>query len=260
MILPGLVSITFRQLTPREIIILAQRAGLCGIEWGGDIHVPHGDLTRAREVRQLTADHGLKVSAYGSYYRLAKSESEGLAFPMVLDTAVALGAPTIRIWAGVAGSAEVDLHKRVQLIEETRRIADLASTVQITISFEYHGDTLTDTNDSALQLMQEINHPNVLSFWQPPNGKEIDYCLDGLQGILPWLSCIHLFHWWPDGGTLLPLSEGKDRWHRYLELVRSTGRDHFACLEFVKGDHPETFLADVATLHQWLREDVETVL
>lgn len=54
MLLPGLVSITFRKLSPGEIVELVATAGLVGIEWGGDVHVPHGDFARAAEVRKLT--------------------------------------------------------------------------------------------------------------------------------------------------------------------------------------------------------------
>ncbi|MEI6425370.1 MAG: hypothetical protein WCP55_24380 [Lentisphaerota bacterium] len=36
------------------------------------------------------------------------SEAEGLSFASVLDTAVALGAPTIRIWAGNCDFGKAD--------------------------------------------------------------------------------------------------------------------------------------------------------
>ncbi len=65
MFLPGLVSITFRQLTAAEIIALMTQAGLAAIEWGGDIHVPHGDEAQARAVARMGADAGLHVAAYG---------------------------------------------------------------------------------------------------------------------------------------------------------------------------------------------------
>ena len=65
----GLVSITFRQLSAEKIVGLVSAAGLQGIEWGGDIHVPHGDVKRAEEVKRMTLDSGLEVSAYGSYYK-----------------------------------------------------------------------------------------------------------------------------------------------------------------------------------------------
>lgn len=36
----GLTSISFRGKTCTEVIGLAKKAGLDGIEWGGDVHVP----------------------------------------------------------------------------------------------------------------------------------------------------------------------------------------------------------------------------
>jgi sugar phosphate isomerase/epimerase len=41
MIHTALASVTFRHLTFEEIIELVRKAGLDGIEWGGDIHVPY---------------------------------------------------------------------------------------------------------------------------------------------------------------------------------------------------------------------------
>ncbi|MNI10046.1 hypothetical protein D3C73_631400 [compost metagenome] len=52
----GLVSVTFRRLSVEEIVMMVQKAGLQDIEWGGDIHVPHGNFQRAHEVAKLTHD------------------------------------------------------------------------------------------------------------------------------------------------------------------------------------------------------------
>jgi len=76
MIFPGLVSITFRKLSPEQIIELVRKAGLSGIEWGGDIHVPHGDIARAKEVKSMTKEAGLRVAVYGSYYHLCKAKKK----------------------------------------------------------------------------------------------------------------------------------------------------------------------------------------
>ena len=54
MIKPGLVSITFRKLHPETIIALAMENTLAAIEWGGDIHVPHGNIAVARSVAKMT--------------------------------------------------------------------------------------------------------------------------------------------------------------------------------------------------------------
>ena len=70
----GLVSITFRDLSPEEVVQVAVENGLEGIEWGGDVHVPHGNLAVAKKVARQTAEGGLKVASYGSYYRFEECD------------------------------------------------------------------------------------------------------------------------------------------------------------------------------------------
>jgi len=249
MIHPGLVSITFRKLSPQEIVTLVADAGLAGIEWGGDIHVPHGDDARAAEVRRMTADAGLAVAAYGSYYRVG--EENDFAFEQVLDTAVALGAPTVRVWAGRKGSDDADADYRRGVVAEAQRLADLAAPAGLTLSFEFHRKTLTDTNASALRLYEEIGHPSVRAYWQPSMDMEPAERLEGLRGLLPVLSNLHVYHW-AHGTERRPLAEGAAEWAQYLSAAKESGRDHYALIEFVKDDRPAAFLADAAALRQWL--------
>jgi len=252
MILPGLVSITFRKLTPAEVVALVRKGGLKGIEWGGDVHVPHGDLVRAREVREMTLENGLATAAYGSYYRVGQSEGAGLAFERVLETAVELGAPTIRVWPGVAGSDVTDEDGRWKIIEDLRRIASLAAKAGVTITTEFHGGTLTDTNESASKLLVEVDHANVFTGWQPHNGEETGECVEGLREVLPRVSTIHVFHWWPTSSERHPLAVGAERWGSFWPLLRQAPGDRYALLEFVPGDEPAAFLRDAATLREWL--------
>ncbi len=248
---PGLVSITFRQLAPREIVEAAATAGLTGIEWGGDIHVPHGDLVRAAEVRRMTADAGLVVPAYGSYYRAGVSEHEGLAFARVLDTAHELGARVIRIWAGKEGSVQSDPVARAGVTGDCLRIADMAAKAGIAVASEYHGGTLTDTDPSTVTLLTDVRHPSFMTYWQPRVGLTADEACEGLRGILPRLAHLHVFHWWP-GHTRQPMAEGTDRWLRYLELAATAPGDRFAMLEFVPNDDPAVLAGEAATLRRLL--------
>jgi sugar phosphate isomerase/epimerase len=255
MIRSALVSITFRKLSPAEIVGLVQRVGLDGVEWGGDIHVPHGDLSRAGEVRRMTEDAGLQVSAYGSYYRVGHEDP--CPFERIVETAVALGAPVIRVWAGKQGSEGSDAAYRDLVVETSRRIADQAADARVAVAYEFHGNTLTDTNASARQLLEEVGHDNIRSYWQPPRGATVAYCLEGLDAIRPWLLHVHAFTWREPkekGGPAerLPLAEGKASWARYLQAVADVGHDCFVELEFVRGDAPEQFLEDAATLREWL--------
>jgi len=250
----GLVSITFRKLSPAQIVKLAAEAKLDGIEWGGDVHVPHGNLATAREVLSLTQDSGLSVAAYGSYYRAGESENQGLTFGKVLETAKELGAPLIRVWAGKKGSGKADESYRGIVVKDLQRIGEMAQNSGIIVSIEYHGNSLTDTNESAQALMQEVAHPNVRLYWQPPNEKPFEYCYDGLKAILQHLTNLHVFYWSFAEGQhqRRPLAEGKTVWSEYLGLSASIGHDIWALLEFVRGDSPEQFLDDARMLRQWV--------
>ena len=163
MIHGGLVSVTFRQLSCEEIVALVSKAQLAGIEWGGDVHVPHGEGTRAREVRRRTVDAGLDVPSYGSYYRPGQEHpppSEA-SFEAALESAGALQAPIIRVWAGRRGSADADEAYWRRVVEDSLRIAELAQQAGLTIAYEYHDNTLTDTNASALRLLQEVDQGRI---------------------------------------------------------------------------------------------------
>lgn len=244
----GLVSITFRKLSPGEIIKLVAKAGLDGIEWGGDIHVPHGDIIRAKEVSKMTIDSGLKAAAYGSYYYVGCEEQQGIPFEKVLETALELKAPTIRVWAGNRGSAEADDAWWAKVIDETYRISKLAKNSGTTISFEYHGNTLTDTGEAALRLMKAVGGANTTCYWQPPCGLGFEQKTEGLKQILPWLGNIHVF-WW-NVYDRLPLADGSNIWKGYTEIIRTIVGCRYCMLEFVKNDDPDQFLKDAITLKE----------
>lgn len=248
----GLVSITFRKFSPAEIISLVRQAGLRAIEWGGDIHVPHGDLARAKEVGRLTREAGLQSLCYGSYFRLGESEEKGLPFSSVLETAGALGAPSIRVWTGSKSSTEAGAAFREKLVRESLSISEQAAKAGITVCYEFHAHTLTDTLESALDLLRSAAHPNLKTLWQPPNGMDPALSTAGLERLLPLVHHLHVFHWWPSSAERHPLSAGAANWKRYLDVLRRENRPLPLLLEFVRNDSPEQFLEDAATLRSWL--------
>lgn len=245
MIKTGLLSITFRKLSWEQVLHLAAEAGLDAIEWGGDIHVPHGDIERAAEVGRRTREAGLEIASYGSYYYAGNTE-KGKPFEAVLSAAVALQAPAIRVWAGDRGSDVSDALWRTGVVEDTRRIAELAAREGISIDFEYHRNTLTDTAESAIALLRDIDHPNVRCNWQPPYPGDFEASRRTLDAVLPWLANVHVFHWLP--GQRLPLSEGKADWQQYVSVIAAQSGKPYMMLEFVKDDSPEQFRSDAETL------------
>lgn len=248
----GLCSITFRQLSVEEIIKIVAEARLNGIEWGSDVHVPVGDLETAKNVKKLTEEAGLEVASYGAYYRVGQYDENDESFEDVLATAAALGAPSIRIWAGSFGSDEADQSYREKVISETREIADLAEKEGILINFEYHGKTLTDTMESASQLMEEVDHPNVKIYWQPAVSVPVDERLESIDKIYPWLTDVHVFQW--DVTKRLPLEEGREEWKKYLDRLGEENRERYLFLEFVKDNSVEQFMLDAGILRELMQE------
>jgi sugar phosphate isomerase/epimerase len=247
----GLVSITFRDLPAMEVIRLAARAGLRSIEWGGDVHVPHGDIGKAIETRRAAEDAGLEVAAYGSYWRAVEGPAPNPDFAAVVETAANLGAPTIRVWPGQKASADADDGYRAKVNESLQRACDQAQASDVRVALEFHGGTLTDTAESARRLLADVPHPNLDTLWQPPNGQPVEVCEAGLRAVLHRVSNVHVFHWWPTARERLPLDEGRDRWHRYLAVLRTSPRPRHLLLEFVAGNDPEQLLRDAATLREF---------
>lgn len=258
----GLVSITFRKLSVEEIVGLVQRTKLEGIEWGGDVHVPHGDLVRAETVRRVTVDAGLGISAYGSYYRfdecLGQRVEDEVAWSAVLDTASALEAPTIRVWAGRLGAEATSDELRGRIVERCREICEEAQARNISIGLEFHDQTLTDSNEGTAAFLQEVGHANLFTFWQPYMCATHAYRMEGLRALLGSVSNIHCNHFskegWPHS---LMLEEGEEAWSDILGVLASDERERWISIEHVKDHEVENFLRDAATLRRWVLGRVE---
>ena len=256
MIKTGLVSITFRKLSVDEIIRLVSEAGLDSIEWGGDVHVPHGNISAARNAKRLCDSSGLEVASYGSYYKAGSGPKQELSFSSILDTALELDAGTIRVWAGEKNREDADPEYQSMVIDDLLRIADLAKESGPSISIEFHGGTLTNTNDSAIQLIKELSHPNIRLYWQPPVGRDEKYCMDGLERISDSVSNLHVFHWDVLDGRIqrLPLADGEISWLKYLSIFKRTEKTRHALIEFVKDDAPENLISDASALKSWVQK------
>ena len=254
MIKSGLASISFRNLSTDMIIDLAKDSGLLAIEWGGDVHVPHGDLQKAKEVKRETLNAGIEVAAYGSYYKAGESEMVGLKFEDVLATAVELSAPTVRVWAGLKSSRDADEKYRKMVADDLFRIAKIAMKKNINISVEYQAHTLTDSTKSTLKLLDDVNHDNLFCYWQPHVSETKSHadCKSDLNALVKKLSNIHVYHWTLQDEiyTRYSLKDGFNEWKEYLDIVKLNGGNHYALLEFFLNDNVEQVKEDANTLNE----------
>ena len=243
----GLCSVSFRKLTVEEIIAAVKDAGMDGVEWGGDVHVPHGDVEKAKYVAGLMKDAGLETLSYGTYYYPGDHVVED--FKGVIDCALALGTKIIRVWAGSKTLPDVTPEYRAKIIADTQAICDMAKPYGLTIAYEYHGWTLTETLESALQAYEEVGKENMKMYWQPSIFKTPEENVDALKAMLP-ISCnVHMFHWDAEY-TRYALEDGFDVVKQYLDLAKTNPNIHGVMLEFIKGDSVEQLKADAATLNK----------
>lgn len=257
-LVPGLCSVTMRQLGVEEVARLAAEAGLRAIEWGGDVHVPPGDADASMRARMATDIAGLECASYGSYL-LADGDSSPDVIARGLDTALDLGAPHVRVWTPVG--VEPGSPRTGEVVDALRAVSAAAAERNLTVGLEFHGGTLTATAASAVALLAAVGAPNVSTYWQPPYWLEPRAPAEDaaeVQGIGPHLSHLHVYEW-AGAEDRRPLADGVARWRAVLAAaaameVPDRPAPRVAFLEFVAGDDPATLLRDARTLHDLLGE------
>ena len=242
----GLVSVSFRKNSPAEIVEAARSAKIECIEWGGDIHAPHGDIKRAEYIKELCQKNGIAVSQYGSYYKIGQSHPS--LWGDVVSSARALGTKVIRVWPGQNIVVKDLSPEQCQaMVEDGRRICDEAP--DFTVALECHGSSLTEHYEIALKFLGDVGRENMKMFWQPNQARSFEYDLDAIEALLPYMVSVHTFYWDKDG-TRYPLSYGGARWGEYIK--RLSKKELTYMLEFVRNDDISLLGAEADTLRALL--------
>ena len=242
----GLVSVSFRGLPIEDIIEQTALVGLSCIEWGGDVHLPPNDVELAHQVAKRTQSAGLRVSSYGSYFRIGINPIR--QFADVLATASALGTKLVRVWAYDRYLSEWTGPVWDSLVESARMIAEMAAKAGITVCLECHNRTLTEEYRSALCFLQAVDHPALRMYWQPNEHRSHAYNLESARALAPYTECIHVFHW--DAQGHYPLSKGIWEWKAYLAIFceRLPTKALPLLLEFMPDNKVESLPAEAETL------------
>lgn len=246
----GIATVTFNNKSIEEIIAIAGKAGLTALEWGAKTHVPAGDTAAAEKAKTLSKAADLAITGYGAYYYGLPGED----FAPVLESAIALGAPVIRVWAGKGflKSEECPEDLRAQITENLQKAAKDAQKYGITVATEYHAFSLTDNIESTCRLLKEA--PDLRTYWQPRThpvqGAEKDIADIALLG--EKIVNAHALCWLEDGSQ--PLATWKEEWSRYIPALKKHTAAKAASVEFVAGNTDEQFLADAQLLTTLLSE------
>ena len=236
----GLCSISFRSLSAPEIITLAKNAGLDCIEWGSDVHAKPDDTDAIAEITALCRQYGIECCSYGTYFRIGTNDiSEIYDY---IKAAKLLGTDTLRLWCGNKPSVDYSENERAEVIEQCKKLAEIAESEKVYLCLECHIKTLTDDVDSTLDIMQKVGSENFRMYWQPNQFKTFDGNLDYARKISGLTKRIHVFNWHEK--DKFPLIEAKETWQKYLGHFESMP----LLLEFMPDGAPESLKTEADSL------------
>ena len=241
MLIPGLVSVSFRSLSPREIVALMNACGLQSVEWGSDVHARCDDPDALRAIAQLQRDTGVTCCSYGTYFRLGADPAEGI-LPYIA-AARTLGTDILRVWCGHQSYAKYTPSEKTRLLDACRAVARIAQEEGVTVCLECHHNTYTEELPGALELMEAVQSDHFRMYWQPNQYKTQEINLEYARRIAPYVTQLHVFHW--EGDAHYPLALGMNKWLEYLPVF--TG-DHHLLLEFMPDGRPESLAGEVHSL------------
>ncbi len=241
----GMTSLTLKEYETDDVVNCARQAGVCGIEWGVcPAHVVLGDKERAQRIKTLCAKNDIEIFSLGSYCRMEKREE----CEAVVQTAVLLGAPVIRVWAGGKSPSECDADYVSRIVSNSAYMADLAKESNVKIGFEYHHHTLTENSKSAVNFIRMVGRENAGLYWQPNCKLTTEENKMERDDVLPYFVGnfhIHNFSTFNGYGRL---EEIEDKLRVYFTDIRD--ENYNLLIEFVKDQKPENLMRDADILRK----------
>jgi hypothetical protein len=242
------------------VIKAARAARLEALEWSADAHIAAGDLRAAGEAMMATLTAGLTVASYATAYRVG-SEDPGLErLASILDTAAALYAPIVRIYA--ADLVRDGSGIRPAFVEALQRAGELAAARGITLCLSMGRGTGFAGYGPALEALRLAQRPFLRLAWEDLPG----YSPGAATGALAEagsLAGLVVARCAGRDGSSRPASADREAWLERLRSFRESEDDHkmgsFALLGAPREEGPageESLAADADTL-RGLRAEVE---
>ena len=236
----GLVSISFRDRSPEEILTAMNACGLTCIEWGSDLHAPPA---RAAEIAALTEQHGIRCCSYGTYFRLGVTPMTEL--PAYIAAAKTLGTDILRLWCGDKNSEEYAEADKHALFAACREAAAIAEQYGVTLCMECHNNTYTNRKESAYELMQAVGSAHFRMYWQPNQYRTVEENVAYARLLAPYTVHLHVFNW--AGTEKYPLAQAIEVWKTYRSCFEGA---RALLLEFMPDDHLNSLPIEAAALKE----------
>jgi len=190
-------SIAFRHrpMLLEDMIFIISELGYDGIEIWGD-HLK-GYETSLEKIKKLLYWKNLEVSMISPYFDFTGStqkwNSSILTARKFIQFAKELDCSLIRCFTGAVPSELATERHWKRCIEGIKYIAGIAKEEKITLAIETHPNTLADTIESTMRLVETVNEDNVrvnLDFYNMWETERLSP-LKLLNMLYPWVVHIH---------------------------------------------------------------------
>ncbi|AND07483.1 sugar phosphate isomerase/epimerase [Bacillus thuringiensis] len=267
----SLCTISFRHqlISFTDIVQFAYENGFEGIElWGThaqNLYMQERETTE-RELNFLK-DKNLEITMISDYLDISLSAD----FEKTIEKSEQLvvlanwfNTNKIRTFAGQKGSEDFSEQERKEYVKRIHKICDVFAQHNMYVLLETHPNTLTDTLPATIELLEEVNHPNlkinldVLHIWE--SGADP---IDSFHQLKPWTlhyhfknissaNYLHVFepnNVYAAAGSrigMVPLFEGIVNYDEIIQEVRDTNL--FASLEWFGHNSKEILKEEMKVL------------
>lgn len=241
----GLCSVTFRKKSAAQVVLIAKKAGVEYIEWGGDVHVTNAE--EARIVKSICDNEGIKISSYGSYFNSTDFDKE--EWEQVCKIAKIMDAASIRIWLGRKNSEEVSDREYRALLENTKKMCDIAAQYGLAVCPECHDNTFNNNTDAFLRLKKELNKDNFGTYFQSRYFR-MEYDLDRIDRTFDYIKDVHVSY---RDLKKEQRHRKKDKYYldTLLKKLKARDFDGIVMVEFVDFNSEIAFYRDVRKLKSY---------
>ncbi|EEM96703.1 sugar phosphate isomerase/epimerase [Bacillus thuringiensis] len=267
----SLCTISFRHqlISFTDIVQFAYENGFEGIElWGThaqNLYMQERETTE-RELNFLK-DKNLEITMISDYLDISLSAD----FEKTIEKSEQLvvlanwfNTNKIRTFAGQKGSEDFSEQERKEYVKRIHKICDVFAQHNMYVLLETHPNTLTDTLPATIELLEEVNHPNLkinldfLHIWE--SGADP---IDSFHRLKPWTlhyhfknissaNYLHVFepnNVYAAAGSrigMVPLFEGIVNYDEIIQEVRDTNL--FASLEWFGHNSKEILKEEIKVL------------
>ncbi|WP_265500761.1 sugar phosphate isomerase/epimerase family protein [Paracoccus beibuensis] len=160
-------SVAFRHLdvTAADLARYVDREGFDGLE----IWSPHA---RALLRHWQVLDQRPRVPMLAGYLPLGMPDFDPAEARALVELTAAWAAPRLRLFAGGIGSREADAAQHRAILDDLRRVADMAADHGLRVAVEMHPGTLADSVPATEGLLAALDHAavginfDVLHVWE----------------------------------------------------------------------------------------------